>query len=153
MKDDNILQDLLNELSNKLYNEFGSKYNIYFENVEQGFNVPCFYISIIDYTHNNLLENNRNLREKENINLEVVFFPINNNNKKEQLILMAKPLSLACERINLYNKPIRSNISKINFIDDTVQVLFSFDFNTISKYKKDFMTKLKEREVLINGRK
>lgn len=147
MKDRNILQDILTSLSNKLHDEFGSEYNRYFENVEQGFQIPCFYITIINYSHNNELKNNRNLRERETIDLQVVFFPKENNQKKEQLILMTKSLTLVCEEIILYNKPIRANISKVNFIDDTIQVLFSYDFNTISKYKKDFMKKLKESGV------
>lgn len=141
-----ITNDMLNAILFSLENDFPN-INKYIENVEQGFKTPCFFINFLDYNKENLNESDRFLREKETIDIQVVYFPkeeIDRRTEKRQIANIIPGLTRCVERIELYNKPIRANSSKAVIVDDTAQVLVSFDFNSVVKFKKNFMDNLEQ---------
>lgn len=139
-----MINDLINAILKSLENTFPN-FNKYVEDVEQGFSTPCFFINLLEYDKENLLESERFLREKETVDLEIIFFPKEEQGKrieKRQIAEMIPKLTRCVERIELYNKTIRSNNIKAVTVDNTAQVLVSFDFNTARKFKKQFMGRL-----------
>ncbi len=119
--------------------------NKYIENVEQGFSTPCFFVNLIEYNKENLNENERILREKETIDIQVIYFPKEEKDRrteKRQIANIIPKLTRCVERINLHNKTIRANTGKAVIVDDTAQVLVSFDFNAIMSFKGQYMERL-----------
>lgn len=119
--------------------------NKYIENVEQGFSTPCFFVNLIEYNKENLNENERILREKETIDIQVIYFPKEEKDRrteKRQIANIIPKLVRCVERIEVYNKTIRANSSKAVVVDDTAQVLVSFDFNAVMSFKGRYMERL-----------
>ncbi len=52
-----IINDIVSAISTNIYNEFGGQYEIYTEQMEQGFLQPCFYISNVKSDIKVLLNN------------------------------------------------------------------------------------------------
>ena len=139
-----ITNEILNAILFSLEKEFPD-IKKYIEDVEQGFNTPCFFVSFLGYDKENLLENERFLREKETIDIQVIYFPKEekeSRTEKRQIANIIPSLNRCVERIELYNKHIRANSSKAIIVDDTAQVLVSFDFNTARRFRKNFMDRL-----------
>lgn len=106
-----------------------------------------FFINFLDYNKENLNESDRFLREKETIDIQVVYFPkeeIDRRTEKRQIANIIPSLTRCVEYIELYDKKIRANSSKAVIVDDTAQVLVSFDFNTARRFRKNFMDRLEQ---------
>lgn len=119
----------------------------YVENVEQGFNTPCFFVNLMEYSKENLNGSERFLREKETIDIQVIYFPKEEKDRrteKRQIANIIPNLVRCVEYIQLCDKKIRANSSKAVVVDDTAQVLVSFDFNTVIKFKGQYMEKLEK---------
>ena len=149
-----ITDDILNAILFGLENDFPN-INKYIEDVEQGFKTPCFFVNFLEYNKENLNESDRFLREKETIDIQVVYFPkeeIDRRTEKRQIANIIPSLTRCVEYIELYDKKIRANSSKAVIVDDTAQVLVSFDFNSVVKFKKNFMDNLEQIGGNIIGR-
>ena len=141
-----MINDILNAILASLEKEY-PKINKYVENVEQGFSTPCFFVNLMEYSKENLNENDRFLREKETIDIQVICFPKEEKDRrteKRQIANIIPNLVRCVEYIQLYDKKIRANSSKAVVVDDTAQVLVSFDFNTVIKFKGQYMEKLEK---------
>ena len=104
-------------------------------------------MNLIEYNKTNLNEGERFLREKETIDIQVIYFPKEEKDRrteKRQIANIIPKLARCVERIKLYNKTIRANSSKSVIVDDTAQVLVSFDFNTIMRFKGQYMERLEK---------
>lgn len=148
------MNEIINGILESLENEYPN-FNKYVEDVEQGFQAPCFVVNIIDYERENLLENERAYREKETVNVQVLFFPKENQQKREEKREIYEHMynvSKCTAEIRVNDKPIRANSSKSIINDNVLQVLVSYDFNTINKITGNLMTNLEERGVSV-GRK
>ena len=141
-----MINDILNAILASLEKEYPN-INKYIENVEQGFSTPCFFVNFLGYDKENLNENDRFLREKETIDIQVIYFPKEEKDRrteKRQIANIIPNLVRCVEYIQLYDKKIRANSSKAVVVDDTAQVLVSFDFNTVIKFKGQYMEKLEK---------
>ena len=115
--------------------------------MEQGFETPCFLVNLLEYENENLTENERFFRSKETLDIQVIFFPEETTTKrteKRQIYSILPELVASISRVNLYNKNVRANSSKSVVVDNTAQVLASFDFNTISLFKGQYMERLEK---------
>ena len=115
--------------------------------MEQGFETPCFLVNLLEYENENLTENERFFRSKETLDIQVIFFPEETTTKrteKRQIYSILPELVASISRVNLYNKNVRANSSKSVIVDNTAQVLVSFDFNTISLFKGQYMERLEK---------
>ena len=141
-----MINDILNAILASLEKEY-SNINKYIEDVEQGFITPCFFVNVLGYDKENLNENDRFLREKETIDIQVIYFPKEEKDRrteKRQIANIIPNLVRCVEYIQLCDKKIRANSSKAVVVDDTAQVLVSFDFNTVIKFKGQYMEKLEK---------
>lgn len=104
-------------------------------------------MNLIDYENQYLTENDRFLRNKETIDIQVIFFPeevLGKRTEKRQIYNILPELVAIMSRVDLYDKKIRANSSKAEVLEDTAQVLVSFDFNTISLFEGQFMKRLEK---------
>ena len=126
----------------------------YIENIEQGFQAPCFLVNLIEYNKENLNESERFFREKETIDIQIIFFPEEEKDRrteKRQIANIIPKLARSVERLKLYNKSIRATSSKSVIVNDTAQVLVSFDFNTITKIQGVYMENLERVGGALGG--
>ena len=56
-----MINNIIKGISNAIYAEFGSEYDIYTDNVKQGFSEPCFFIKALNPSNNMYLGNRRKL--------------------------------------------------------------------------------------------
>lgn len=141
-----IINDILNAILASLEKAYPN-INKYIEDVEQGFSTPCFFVNFLGYNKENLNENDRFLREKETIDIQVIYFPKEEKNirtEKRQIANIIPNLARCVEHIEIYDKKIRASSSKTVVVDDTAQVLVSFDFNRFVKFKGQYMEKLEK---------
>ena len=81
----------------------------YVENVEQGFNTPCFFVNLMEYSKENLNGSERFLREKETIDIQVIYFPKEEKDRrteKRQIANIIPNLVRCVEYIQLYDKNV-----------------------------------------------
>lgn len=148
-----MINELINGISNRLFETFGSGYKIYTENVKQGFKEPCFYISMLDYSYNKEIFNNRHKREKEFLTLDISVFLEEDGEIFKKLNDMIKPLICCLEYIFLDNRKIRCDNFETEIVDNVLHIIISYKFNTLLKYKEDYMEKWEYKGELKNGRK
>lgn len=91
-----MINNIINGISNSLYEEFGENYEIYKESVEQGLQEPCFSIVILDNSSTRGLDN-RYLRE---YNFDIHYFPLEKVNIKEEIYNVSERLLLCLKTIN-----------------------------------------------------
>nr|DAR20553.1 MAG TPA: tail completion protein [Caudoviricetes sp.] len=141
-----MFNDLIDAISKRLLEYFPESVpNIYSENIEQGFNEPCFYISLINSTNKNKLGPGRSKRYK----FDIMYF--NNNLGNDDLNTMGDKLSTVLEDIQIGDALIHGfdieyevKDNKLHFFVE-YPVLASYEVEKVSK-----MASLKER-IDING--
>ena len=74
-----MINDIIIGISNAIYAEFGSDYEIYVDDVKQGLNEPCFFIKALNSTNNRYLGNRRKLTNP----FVIQYFPKSNKPKTE----------------------------------------------------------------------
>lgn len=141
-----MFNDLIDAISKRLLEYFPESVpNIYSENIEQGFNEPCFYISLINSTNKNKLGPGRSKRYK----FDIMYF--NNNLGNDDLNTMGDKLSTVLEDIQvgevlIHGFDIEYEIkdNKLHFFVE-YPVLVSYGVEKVPK-----MASLEER-IDING--
>lgn len=141
-----MFNDLIDAISKRLLEYFPESVpNIYSENIEQGFNEPCFYISLINSTNKNKLGPGRSKRYK----FDIMYF--NNNLGNDDLNTMGDKLSTVLEDIQIGDALIHGfdieyevKDNKLHFFVE-YPVLASYEVEKVPK-----MASLKER-IDING--
>ena len=89
-----------------VFNE--SEYRLYTENVEQGFNEPCFFVQLIRHLQKQRLAN----RYKETYCFEVLYYPSEGGNKNQESLTVAEGLYELLEYINAEGDLLRgTNLS------------------------------------------
>ena len=74
-----MVNKIIDGIINAIYNTFGDDYEIHVENIEQGFNEPCFFIFLINSTNRQFF--NRNYITENQFVIE--YFPISKEKNKE----------------------------------------------------------------------
>ena len=74
-----MINDIIIGISNAISDEFGSKYDIYVDDVRQGLREPCFFIKALNPTNNRFLGNRRKLTNP----FIIQYFPESNKAKTE----------------------------------------------------------------------
>lgn len=73
-----------------------SEYRLYTENVEQGFNEPCFFVQLLSHTQKQRIAN----RYKETYCFEVAYYPPDGGNKNKECLTVAEGLDELLEYIS-----------------------------------------------------
>lgn len=114
-----MINEIIKGVSIKLNTAFEGKYKIYQNDVEQGFTIPCFFISALKPDISPLLKNrylNRNP-------LDVHYFPTSGRNNAE-MFTMAGDLMECLEFITLPNGDVLHGTSMGYEVEDGVLHFF-----------------------------
>ncbi|MGP1555548.1 MAG: phage tail terminator family protein [Dialister pneumosintes] len=142
-------------ISSKLYQLTG--YPVYFDEVDQNAQYPCFLIRLMDSEQEHVLDR----RYERKHSFEIRLFP---NEKGEitdintELYKVAPALYTALEYIQVIegNKEylLRGDNMSYKAVDDTLQFLVSYDFFIMKEREKiEFMNTLDIEEGVGDGRK
>lgn len=74
-----MINDIISGITNGIYQEFGSGYKIYTENIEQGLTEPCFFIAVLEAQQTRIIGNRYMLTAV----LDVHYFPATKAKNKE----------------------------------------------------------------------
>lgn len=74
-----MINKILDGITNALYQEFGKCFHIYTENMEQGVQEPCFFVSCVSPTDERWLGNRRKLTNK----FSIQYLPYTDEPKRE----------------------------------------------------------------------
>lgn len=91
-----MINDIVNGISNAIYEQYGQNKKIYTENIEQGFTEPCFFIAVLETTQARYIGN----RYKLTVPVNVHYFP-STKAKKREMQDVAQTLHYALQRITL----------------------------------------------------
>lgn len=117
-----MIEDIINGISNTIYSVFGDDYKIYADNsIEQGLKNPCFFISVLNPSHENKLKD-RCFRTYPFI---IQYFPKNENDNIE-LLNVAESLIETLEVITLLNG---DGLKGSNFNYEVVDGVLHFKIN------------------------
>lgn len=101
-----MINDIVNGISNALYEQYGQDKKIYTENIEQGFSEPCFFIAVLETKQTRYIGN----RYKLTIPINVHYFPATKA-KKREMQDVAQVLHFALQRITLANGDMLNGFS------------------------------------------
>lgn len=93
-----MINDIVNGISNAIYEKYGQQCRIYTENVEQGLKEPCFFIAVLKANQARIIGN----RYKLTVSLDVHYFPATKAKNKE-INEVAQALYAALMQIKLIN--------------------------------------------------
>ena len=91
-----MINDIISGITNGIYQEFGSGYKIYTENIEQGLTEPCFFIAVLEAQQTRIIGNRYMLTAV----LDVHYFPATKAKNKE-MQAAAQRLHSILQRITL----------------------------------------------------
>lgn len=142
-------------ISSKLFKLTG--YPVYFDEIEQNAQYPCFLIRLMDSEQEHVLDR----RYERKHSFEIRLFP---NEKGEitdintELYKVAPALYTALEYIQVIDASkeylLRGDSMSYKAVDDTLQFLVSYDFFIMKEREKtEFMNTLDIKEGVGNGRK
>lgn len=134
-----MIEDIINGISNTIYSVFGDDYKIYADNsIEQGLKNPCFFISVLNPSHENKLKD-RCFRTYPFI---IQYFPKNENDNIE-LLNVAETLIETLEFITLLNGDmIKGSNCNYEVVDGILH--FKINFNV-------FLRKIRETENCLDS--
>lgn len=91
-----MINDIISGMTNGIYDEFGSGYKIYTENIEQGLSEPCFFIVLLQAQQSRIIGNRFIL----SASFDVHYFP-STKAKNKEMQEVAQRLYPVLQRITL----------------------------------------------------
>ena len=133
-------------ISRAIYGEFGSDYEIYKEEIPQGFKEPCFSIVHIMGTSDAKLPN-RYLRTNR---FDVHYFPKSGRNEKSDMHDVAERLFLCLEYINVLDNSCRGTKMSPEIVEGVLHFFVSYDF-FVKKQLDDDNPMIEMKSEIKNG--
>lgn len=129
-----MINDIINAISIRLYEVFGDGYEIYMNDVEQGLTEPCFLITVVDYSKEQLLQS----RSKRLVPFDILFFP---SKGKSQCYEVADQLMNELDMIELLNgDKMHGTDMKSEIVDNVLHFFVNYNFMaTVEKERLDSM--------------
>ncbi len=119
-----MISETVKGIAKAIYDEFGSGYAIYKEDIPQNFEEPCFSIVHVRGT-NDLRLKNRYLRR----NLyDIHFFPKQGNNEKEAIYDAIERLYSCLEHIYVLDNLCRGDKMSPEIVDGVLHFFVHYDF-------------------------
>lgn len=117
-----MINDIINAISIRLYESFGDGYKIYLNDVQQGLTEPCFLITVVDYSKEQLLQS----RSKRLVPFDILFFP---NNGKSQCHEVADQMMNELDMITLLNSDMMHGTEmRAEIVDDVLHFFVNYNF-------------------------
>ena len=125
-----MINSIIEAISIALNKEFGDEYRLYADNIEQGLQEPCFFISCINPT-NSLFLGKRYFRE----NLFCIqYFPKDHSREKEECNETAERLFLCLEWLTVDGELTRGTKMRSETVDGVLNFFVNYDMFV---YRKD----------------
>lgn len=117
-----MINDIINAISIRLYDAFGDGYKIYLNDVQQGLTEPCFLITVVDYSKEQLLQS----RSKRLVPFDILFFP---NKGKSQCYEVADQMMNELDMITLLNSDMMHGTEmRAEIVDDVLHFFVNYNF-------------------------
>ena len=143
-----MVNELLNGVSNQLYDVFGTDYTYYVENVEQNLKKPCFTIDSLVA----LQRSRSRVLYDRTIPIVVHYFSSDKKSTKKDCYEKAELIVEALEYVPLDGALIRGEDISWQIVDDVLQVFLTYRFITKKiDSNEDMMETLIENNVSAIG--
>lgn len=129
-----MINDIMNAISIRLHEAFGDGYKKYLNDIEQGLKEPCFLITVVDYSKEQLLQS----RSKRSVPFDILFFP---SQGKAQCYEIADQMMNELEFITLLDGDMMHGTNmKAEVVDDVLHFFVNYNFiATVTKEQLDSM--------------
>lgn len=132
-----MISSIIKGISVAINAEFGDRYTIYTESIEQGLKEPCFFISCLNPT-NKVFFGERYFRTNQ---MCIQYIPTNTSVEKEECNAVAERLFNCLEYITVGEDPVRGSKMNSEIVDGILNFFVNYDL---------FIMKLKNEEVAMN---
>lgn len=123
-----MINSIINGIAVKLNYAFGSDYRIYKENIEQGFEEPCFSIVLLQSDTSAKLPN-RYLRQNS---FDIHYFPKSTTDAKNEMYSVAEKLMIELEYITVNHNALdnlsRGSRMRYELVDNVLHFFVNYDF-------------------------
>ncbi len=117
-----MINDIISGMTNGIYQEFGSGYKIYTENIEQGLVEPCFFIALVESDQARIIGNRYMLTAL----FDVHYFP-STKVKNKEMHDVANRLHGVLERITFLDGDMANGFGlKCELVDDVLHFFVSY---------------------------
>ena len=138
------IKELIDAIAEALFQEFGSDYEIYTENVEQGLTEPCFLIRCLNPTKNRHL----GLRYKRTNQFSIQYIPSTEETNEECASVLER-LFECLEDVHLSRKPIHGADLHGEITDGILNFTVNYDGFVLKTEDSDPM---KDLEILTESK-
>lgn len=122
-----VVENLISAVSNALYDEFGSEYVIYVDNVEQDLKRPSFFINVIRPAFKPRIMNRTNV----DVPLVIQYFP-SSTGKRSECYAVAEQM-MRCLKFPEYHDNVYRGIDlKFDIKEDVLNFYVRYNFFTIT---------------------
>ena len=119
-----------NGIKDALVARFDESHNVYYDAVEQGFENPCFFISLVDWYSDPLIMG----REKWHTQYNITFYPQNEDEPTDECYGMIPVLKELLRMITLENGDVLRGIDMdAKVADGLLQFYVTYKFETIER--------------------
>lgn len=132
-----MISSIIKGISVAINAEFGDRYTIYTESIEQGLKEPCFFISCLNPT-NKVFFGERYFRTNQ---MCIQYIPTNTSVEKEECNAVVERLFNCLEYITVGEDPVRGSKMNSEIVDGILNFFVNYDL---------FIMKLKNEEVAMN---
>ena len=116
------IKELIDAIAEALFQEFGSSYEIYTENVEQGLQEPCFMIRCLNQTKNLHLD----IRYKRTNQFVIQYIP-STSEANEECASVLERLFDCLEYVTLSSKPVQGTNMNGEITDGILNFTVNYD--------------------------
>ena len=137
-----MISSIRKGIASALNEKFGEEYNVYFDEIEQGYENPCFFVYLVDWYSDELIMG----REKVHTQFNVTFFPRNEEEPTEECYETIQKLKECLRMITLKDGDKHRGIDMdAKVVDGLVQFYVTYNFETIEREDGDSMESYEER--------
>ena len=134
-----MINDIINGISVKLNQEFGSDYRIYKENIKQGLKEPCFNIVALEPTQEARLPN----RYFRTYPFDIHYFAKSTTGSKAEMYDVAERLFIILEYIFVVDNLCKGTKMRFEIVDGVLHFFVNYDtFIKKPTVKADHMSDL-----------
>ena len=142
-----MINSIIEAISIALNAEFGDDFTTYTEKEEQGLKEPCFFISVLEPTHN-LCRDRRYFRQHQ---FCIQFFPADRSREKAECNDTAERLEECLETITVDGDLMRGDKMNHKIVDNVLNFFVNYDCFVIKKYDSEPMETLEIKGAVNNG--
>lgn len=143
-----MVSDVIAAVSTALYNEFGEKYRIYADNVEQGLTRPCFFINVVRPSTTERIMN----RSYVSVPMVIQYFP-SSQGKRTECYEVADRMFSCLNYPEFDGVTYRGTDRKYDINDDKLNFYVQYNFYTIPRDRPGEDTSFGEYQTEINTKR